>query len=107
MAGVESLNLFGNALFVALQIALAGYGLMLAMGRARLSSPATLQPVSVRRSRLTGVLLFIAQLFGLVVVTTAAPPSIALVLAPGVVAGLLGWILDELLPGGGPRKADG
>jgi hypothetical protein len=106
MTGFESLNLFGDALFVALQIGLAGYGLMLAIGRSRLASPFTLQSVGVRRSKITGVLLVIGQLFGLVVVTTAAQPSINLVLAPVVVAGLLGWIFDQLLPRGGPRKVE-
>jgi hypothetical protein len=102
MAGVESLNLFGNALLVALQIGLAGYGFMLAIGRSRLTSPFTVQPAGVRRSRITGVLLVIGQLLGLLLVTTAGQPSSTLALAPAVVAGLVGWILDGLLPGGRP-----
>lgn len=100
MAGVESLNLFGNALFVALQIGLLGYGFMLAIGRFRLTSLFTLQPAGVRRSKVTGLLLVIGQLISLVVVTTAGQPSITLALAPWVVAHLLGLMLDKLLPGG-------
>lgn len=107
MNGFESLNLFGNALLVVLHVGLAGYGLMLAVGRSRLTSPFTLQPAGVRRSRITGVLLVIGQLFSLLLVAMAAPPSSALVLTLVVVAGLLGWILDGLLPGGRSGEVNG
>jgi hypothetical protein len=100
MAGVESLNLFGSALFVALQIGLVGYGFMLAIGRFRLASPFTFEPTGVRRSKITGLLLVIGQLVSLAVVMTVGQPSITLALAPCVVAHLLGLILDKLLPGG-------
>lgn len=55
MASVESLNFFGNALLVALHVGIAGYGVMLAIGRFCLTSPFTLEPAAVRRSRITGV----------------------------------------------------
>jgi hypothetical protein len=100
MASVESLNFLGNALLVALQVGIAGYGVMLAIGRFRLTSPFTLEPVAVRRSRITGVILVIGQLAAVTVVATITQPSSAIALAPAVAASLLGWIVEGLLPGG-------
>jgi hypothetical protein len=105
MDGVESLNLFGYWLLVVLQIGIAGYGVMLAVGRARITSPFTLQPIGLRRSRITGILLVIGELFGLLLVATGIQPSSTLALAPAVLASAVGWIVDALLPAGRPRDA--
>lgn len=104
---MESMNQFGAALLLALQVVGAIYGAVLAAGRSRLRSPFTLEPIDCRRSRITGFVLLAGQLAGLVLVWVTREPSTMLAIAPFALSAPLAWVIDRLLPGRGVRRTPG
>jgi hypothetical protein len=106
MDGVESLRLFGIALFVALQVGFAIFGTLLAIGKLRITAPSN-EPSESRQSRITGVLLVVGSFVCLLVLFIGREPALTVALAPLAAAYLVGWTLHRLMPGARSERVSG